>query len=185
MAPSRPSPATTSVLALLLCLCLTSGLHVAVTGPTGRTGRLVVEELLSKGHKVTAIMRNTTKASEVLPASEAVVCKQLDLATADGASMAEACSGADALIWAATGFSEAGESLDIRGFGSLVPAAFSAAADPAGPPKVVMLSSAGVTRPVWSEEKKERLIGASDIPIIRLNPGGVRIGRGAAALPAT
>lgn len=180
MAPSnsRVSAATAPVLALLLCCSCVAGLHVAVTGPTGRTGRLVVDELLRNGHTVTAIMRNTTKGSEVLPVSDNVACKQLDLATADGAAMAEACSGVDALIWAATGFSETGESLDIRGFESLVPAAFppppsSSDSTPVGPPKVVMLSSAGVTRPAWSDEKKEKLIGAADIPIIRLNPGGV------------
>jgi hypothetical protein len=36
-----------------------------------------------------------------------------------------------------------------------------------------MLSSAGVTRPEWSEDKKQRLEGAADIPIIRLNPADV------------
>ena len=38
------------------------------------------------------------------------------------------------------------------------------------PPQVVMCSSAGVTRPLWSDSKKEKFIGASDIPIVRLNP---------------
>jgi hypothetical protein len=33
-----------------------------------------------------------------------------------------------------------------------------------------MCSSAGVTRPSWSEEKKLRYPGAADIPIVRLNP---------------
>lgn len=37
-------------------------------------------------------------------------------------------------------------------------------------PRVVMCSSAGVTRPLWSEDKKTRLVGAADIPIVRLNP---------------
>lgn len=37
----------------------------------------------------------------------------------------------------------------------------------------VMLSSAGVTRPGWPAAKKARLPGAADIPIVRLNPGGV------------
>jgi len=37
----------------------------------------------------------------------------------------------------------------------------------------VLCSSAGVTRPTWSEEKKARLIGCSDIPIVRLNPGNI------------
>eukprot|EP00980_Cylindrotheca_fusiformis_P010093 scaffold2243_cov122-Cylindrotheca_fusiformis.AAC.9 len=37
-------------------------------------------------------------------------------------------------------------------------------------PKVVMLSSAGVTRPGWDDAKKKRLSGCADIPIVRLNP---------------
>jgi hypothetical protein len=37
-------------------------------------------------------------------------------------------------------------------------------------PKVVMLSSAGVTRPGWDDTKKEKLNGCADIPIVRLNP---------------
>ena len=37
-------------------------------------------------------------------------------------------------------------------------------------PQVVMCSSSGVTRPIWSEAKKERFPGAADIPIVRLNP---------------
>lgn len=41
------------------------------------------------------------------------------------------------------------------------------------PPMIVMLSSAGVTRTGWDEAKKERLVGAADIPIIRLNPMGI------------
>ena len=33
-----------------------------------------------------------------------------------------------------------------------------------------MLSSAGVTRPSWDDEKKALFVGAADIPIVRLNP---------------
>ena len=36
-----------------------------------------------------------------------------------------------------------------------------------------MLSSAGVTRPSWSDDKKTKRAGAADIPIVRLNPGGI------------
>ena len=39
-------------------------------------------------------------------------------------------------------------------------------------PKVVMLSSAGVTRTIWDEKKKDLMPGAADIPIVRLNPFG-------------
>lgn len=41
-----------------------------------------------------------------------------------------------------------------------------------GLPRVIMCSSAGVTRPSWSDEKKALLPGAADIPIVRLNPFG-------------
>jgi hypothetical protein len=37
-------------------------------------------------------------------------------------------------------------------------------------PKLVMCSSAGVTRTIWDDEKKKKYIGAADIPIVRLNP---------------
>lgn len=37
-------------------------------------------------------------------------------------------------------------------------------------PQIVMCSSAGVTRPTWDEQKKQKYPGAADIPIVRLNP---------------
>ena len=40
-------------------------------------------------------------------------------------------------------------------------------------PKVIMLSSAGVTRPSWDKEKKAEFAGCADIPIVRLNPFGI------------
>jgi len=42
-----------------------------------------------------------------------------------------------------------------------------------GTPKIVMVSSAGVTRPSWDQEKKTTLVGCADIPIVRLNPFGI------------
>ena len=140
-------------------------LRVAVSGATGRTGRLVVEQCLAAGHSVDAIVRDTAKAEEVLPSAVEIKC--LDLATATGAEMREAMAESERLIWCATGFSDAGESLDVRGFAELLPSLDhlqqASATDTA--PSVVMLSSAGVTRPAWDDAKKERLIGASDIPI--------------------
>jgi uncharacterized protein YbjT (DUF2867 family) len=40
-------------------------------------------------------------------------------------------------------------------------------------PKLVMCSSAGVTRPIWDEAKKKQFAGAAEIPIVRLNPFGI------------
>ena len=157
-----------------LLIQATSGLNVAVAGATGRTGQLVVRELLSKGHSVVALTRNVTKANAALPE---VDCRVLDLATCTGEDMKTACANVDRMLWCASGFTDSGESIDIRGMAELLPAAFPPSTTPeaagSSSPIVVMLSSAGVTRPAWTDEKKERLVGASDIPIIRLNPGGI------------
>ena len=160
-----------SLSVFVLCIVDSSfALNVAVTGATGRTGQLVVDKLLAAGHDVTALCRDEAKAKEVLPSS--VACRVLDLATATGEEMREACTGADKLLWCATGFTDSGDSIDLRAMTELVPGALASSGED-GAPAVVMLSSAGVTRPAWDDAKKERLIGCSDIPIIRLNPMGI------------
>jgi uncharacterized protein YbjT (DUF2867 family) len=94
----------------------------------------------------------------------------LDYAKASEDDFRAAFSGADAAIWCASGFADDGSSLDEKGMTKL-PKAFEGMEGDT--PRLVMLSSAGVTRTTWSEEKKEKLVGAADIPIIRLNPGGI------------
>lgn len=175
---------------------------VAVAGATGRTGRLVVEELLNRGvQEVVAIVRDTGKASEVFPDPlpsnlEVVKC---DL-TNEG-EIESVLDGADAAIWCATGFSDAKvppieklkrlfgvavtpkrsvDAVAVPCIGKLISSAredpiINGSRDDLLPPlpKVVMLSSAGVTRPTWDDEKKERFRGAADIPIVRLNPFGI------------
>ena len=99
----------------------------------------------------------------------------------------------DAAVWCATGFSDAPQSSffnKIKKFLGLalfpkqsidliaVPRLaeiFLSKTSIAGPalPKVVMLSSAGVTRPSWEKEKKKVFAGCADIPIVRLNPFGI------------
>ena len=80
-------------LTLLAAAALACGdaLNVAVTGATGRTGRLVVDRLLQQGHSVVAIVRDEAKAKEIL--SSQVKCATLDLATAKAEEMREACAG--------------------------------------------------------------------------------------------
>lgn len=165
-----------------------AGSSVAVAGATGRTGRLVVEELLRRDARVVALVRNATKAAEVLLPNgnddvEVVVC---DLDSAD--AVAAAVEGCGAAVWCAAGFSDAPgasawdkikalfrivvtpkRSLDAVGVSALA-AAFDDRSNDEGRPRVIMLSSAGVTRPSWSEAKKKELEGAADIPIVRLNP---------------
>jgi len=40
-------------------------------------------------------------------------------------------------------------------------------------PKIVLLSSAGVTRPSWSAEKKRQFPREASMPIVKLNPGNI------------
>lgn len=199
---------------------------VAVTGATGKTGSLVVQELLNRGvPKVIAVVRNMTKAQNIFDDDddrlEIVECNLVDESDISTVFTADL----DATIWCATGFANdappkvvpspsstkalgfwdkikaavgmqpepvkpveeappaampptPGRSIDVIGLPAIAAALKQAKADASpsndkeGPtlPKVVMCSSSGVTRPIWSEAKKEMYRGAADIPIVRLNP---------------
>ena len=123
-----------------------------------------MQKLLSDGHSVRALVRSADKAASVLPKDDRLECQVVDFGTADAAALKTACADTDRCIWCATGFTDDGESIDMKGMTAL-PAAYASAGSTAGqPPAIVMLSSAGVTRPAWDDSKKERLVGASDIP---------------------
>lgn len=164
---------------------------VAVAGATGKTGKLVVDELLSRNVKVVGLVRNETKAAELFgdyASSDMLEIQECNLA--DPKAIASALVGCDATLWCATGFSDGAmgqtpptvamtpeQSIDVMG----VPAVANTMLQHNGSkeeeeqayPKVVMLSSAGTTRPSWDEDKKERLKGCAEIPIVRLNPFGI------------
>lgn len=172
--------------------------RVAVAGATGRTGRLVVEELLARGiPNVVALTRDETYAAEVFPnPPKNLLLTECDLS--NDRQLKQALDGVDAVIWCATGFSSRNQketlldkaldflgmaketqpidivalpkiAKEIKTFNDRQPKMTTTAE---GLPKVVMLSSAGVTRTIWDEEKKALLPGAADIPIVRLNPFG-------------
>lgn len=176
-------------------------LNIAVTGATGRIGRLVVDNCLKSGHDVTAIVRDVDKANKLLSdcattSSNSVTIRQLDfadLSAPDNASklVGDAFGGVDRVIWCASGFVDVPddggaegktELLDVFAMTRLLPTLSSpsmlgggseSSVGTASPPLFVMLSSAGVTRPAWDDAKKDKLVGCADIPIIRLNPGGI------------
>jgi uncharacterized protein YbjT (DUF2867 family) len=147
---------------------------VAVFGATGRTGQLVVQELLAQGFNVKALVRNESKATTVLlkaPGFNDKVSSELfDLGTASEDEIVKACKGAQKVIWCASGFTEDGKSIDIKGMTALSKAFDAEKPDGPVPPRVVMLSSAGVTRPSWGPYRQEVLVKSFDIPIINLNP---------------
>ena len=136
---------------------------MAVPGATGRLGRFVVEELLKDPKvEILALTRNVSRAEEFLPADERI--KVVPWKPEDEAAATSAFSDADVAIWCAEG---------RQGLVAMGKAFASRTSRSSGSPRVVMCSSAAVTRPTWSEKQKSRLSGAADIPIVRLNPGGL------------
>lgn len=164
---------------------------VAVAGATGRTGQFVVQELLNRGVKdVVAIVRDTKKASEVFPDIPSNLSIQsCDLG--DFKQIDRIISDCDAVIWCATGFSDnpitnpldklkqlfglaipsSKISIDVVGLSAITKSLLkNQSSNNQNYPKLVMRSSAGVTRPTWDNAKKRKYQGAADIPIVRLNP---------------
>jgi hypothetical protein len=202
-----------------LSLIPTNGIvkKVAVTGATGKTGRLVVEELLKRKVEVVGLVRSKEKAQEVFSSNEDNDMFSIqECILTDQISIAKAVEGCDATIWCATGFADESPSNNnnspkksilakvLSFFGSKDGPSNDDSTSPPPPPspkqsidivgipiiskiimqqqqqqqqtdypKVVMLSSAGITRPSWDENKKEKLKGCADIPIVRLNPFGI------------
>lgn len=148
---------------------------IVVAGGTGRTGRLIVQTLLAKpGVRVRALVRDLDRAADVLGTSDRLELVKLDLGAAEAAPVARGvCDGAEAVLWCATGFADDGTCLDVKWVPALAAAIGGGAPSAGAAPRLVMLSSAGVTRPAWDAAKSAALVGASDIPIIRLNPGGI------------
>ncbi len=69
-------------------------MKVALFAATGRAGRTILEELIRRGHEVTAVARNLDKLPEQLPGSVKRV--QDDLSSAD--RIAEIIAGSDAVV---------------------------------------------------------------------------------------
>jgi hypothetical protein len=165
---------------------------VAVAGATGRTGRLVVQELLDRGVEVVAMVRDLDKANEILSSdksSPTLWIQKCDLCSEKQVS--DIVSGCDAAIWCATGFSDSPgtsfleklkrlmgiavapkQSIDAVGIPAISKCFYGKQSEE-GYPKIVMMSSAGVTRPSWDEKKKAMFPGSAEIPIVRLNPFGI------------
>mmetsp|Transcript_7681 Transcript_7681/g.8778 ORF Transcript_7681/g.8778 Transcript_7681/m.8778 type:complete len:429 (+) Transcript_7681:294-1580(+) len=168
---------------------------IAVTGATGRTGRLVVSQLLEQypNYDVLALVRDEDKAKTIFNVNDAnLQIVKCDLMNSNQVTKILSQNNCMQVIWCSTGFSsnpnqsivtrvstvmnalldkEGKNSLDSVGLTNLAKAFMTnnQVVDVVGP-NIIMLSSAGVTRPSWSESKKQRFEGCADIPIVRLNP---------------
>ena len=180
---------------------------IAVTGATGRTGRLVVTNLLEKtNYKVIALVRDVSKANDIFKKNidynnndtTRLLIQKCNLLNENDIQSIITSHDIHQVIWCSTGFSSNNNSslrnrlsviwnavvkkgentIDYIGLIALANAIHEnnnnkkkqSKEYTANGPNVVMLSSAGVTRPSWSDDKKKRFEGCADIPIVRLNP---------------
>ncbi len=83
-------------------------MKLTIVAATGGVGAQLLDQALSAGHDVTALVRNPDKLSHSVPVTKA------DLATADAAALAPAVQGADAVL-SALGASSKAEPAEANG----------------------------------------------------------------------
>jgi uncharacterized protein YbjT (DUF2867 family) len=113
-------------------------MRVIVIGAGGRTGRLIVEKLVAKGHKVVATIRNPKHMAAMVSLGAETVMLDLELST--GPDFQAQFKGADAIVFAAG--SGAGESSALDRSGLVKTAR---AAETAGVKRYLTISSIGAS----------------------------------------
>jgi uncharacterized protein YbjT (DUF2867 family) len=88
-------------------------MRVVVVGAGGRTGRLIVEQLVARGHKAVATIRNPKHMAAMVSLGAETVMLDLDLST--GPDFQAQFKGADAVVFAAGSASGESSALDRSG----------------------------------------------------------------------
>lgn len=138
-------------------------------------------KLLEKTNSTTivALYRDKDKLNTLPWATDPrVTLLQLSTISKPSDSVRQVLFSCDGGIYTASGLSNISSKLSkLLGFFNLIskspvdeagPVAFANSLAPNS--RFVLCSSAGVTRPSWSDEKKARFVDCADIPIVRLNP---------------
>jgi len=138
---------------------------VLAVGATGSMGQVVVPELLSRGVRVRALVRDEVRAQALLPASVEYVVG--DMATGDG--LVEAVRGVDAIV-----FTHGGEvkEVDYDGVRRLLEVLDGAT------PRISLMTSIDVARATTAyngllnwKRRAERLVRAYGAPYTIVRPG--------------
>ena len=124
-------------------------MRVAVLGATGRTGRLVVDELLRRGHEVVALVRDPARAR--LPAQ----VRTLPGDARDGRALPPLLTGADAVV-SALGPRRGDATLHRDVAGVLIEAMRAA-----GVRRFVGISGAGIDVPGDAKRLRDRIVSAA------------------------
>jgi uncharacterized protein YbjT (DUF2867 family) len=155
---------------------------VAVVGATGRSGRLVVEQLVAAGRPVRAVVRDVDKAKASLPAGVPVVAGDVR----DAAALAAALRGAKYVISAigAGGGPNPKPGNGPRDVDEAGTANIAKAAKESGVAQLVVISSMGVSKPdanpmafmrpiLAAKAAGEAAVRASGVPYTIVRPGGL------------
>ena len=148
-------------------------MKVLVAGASGKTGRLLVEQLLARAQEVRALVRREAAAAALAALGAEPVVADL---TGDVADTALGC---DAVVFAAgAGMSGDPEEVDYRGAVKLIEAAAAQ-----GVPRFVMVSSLGtgyaermpeMLKPYLAAKRKaEKVLAESTLSYTTVKPGGL------------
>jgi uncharacterized protein YbjT (DUF2867 family) len=146
---------------------------VLVVGATGSIGRLVVDEVIRKGHAVRALVRNSDKARQLPPEAHVVIGDVTRVDTLPGA-----VNGVDSIVLTlgSDGSGRVGaENVDYGGVRNVLGALGSRTA------RIALMTSIGVTNRSgdynrtteahdW-KRRSERLVRASGLPYTIVRPG--------------
>jgi uncharacterized protein YbjT (DUF2867 family) len=113
-------------------------MRVTVVGGSGRTGRLIVEQLVAAGHQVVATIRNPRHMADMVKLGAETQLVDLDKSEFD--AIVTAMKGSDAVVFAAG--SAAGETSELDRKGTLRTVR---AAEKAGVARYVSVSSIGAS----------------------------------------
>ena len=125
-------------------------MRITVIGGSGRTGRLVVEQLLANKHAVVATIRSTRHMADLVKLGAEVQLVDLDKSEFD--VIVNAMKGSDAVIFAAG--SAAGETSELDRKGTLRTVR---AAEKAGVPRYVSISSIGASTGLSTRSMDEEM----------------------------
>ncbi len=131
-------------------------MRVVVIGAHGRTGKLIVDQLVANGDSVIATIRNPKHMAPLVKAGAATAI--LDLETATPSDYAIVFSGADAIVFAAGSAESESSAIDRKGVTRTVNAA-----EKAGIKRYVAISSIGGTTRVpqqWNTPEMKEYFAA-------------------------
>lgn len=165
-------------------------MHVLVIGATKGTGRRLVDRLQADGHRVRALVRDTSGDEAADLAASDVEVEAGDLTDPDPAALRRAVDGVDAVAFCAGSGSSTGPDqtllVDLHGAVRSIDAA-----EQAGVRRYVMLSSIAAAAP-WRHEKiahylaakhaADRVLAASSLDWTVVRPGGLTHEDGAGAV---